>query len=245
MNIQKAITQQTKSNLFVSLASKPGKVGVRFYNSLFQHYNIDAEYVACECKNLSNDLSLVKKYCSGASITMPFKKEALNYVDVIVDQGPTNTIKVDNQTLISYNCDYRGMKNLLESFVINKRITLLGDGAMADNIKLLCKKSKIYQYSRKLNNWNNRYTECDVLINTTSIGMDTFQTPVDSVEFTNVVVDCVIGETKLIKLAKQSSKPTVNGQQLYISQLLHQFKIYTNIDPDRELVNQISNNVFL
>ena len=245
MNIQQAIKQKTKQKLFVSLAAKPGKIGTIFYTHLFQHYNIDAEYIACECKDLRKDLSLVKEYCSGASITMPFKKEAINYVDKIIDVGPTNTIKVDDRSLTAYNCDLRGIKDLLEKFIINKKIVLLGDGAMADNIKLLCNNSTILQYSRKLNNWNNRHTECDILINTTSIGFDNEQCPVDSIEFTNAIVECVIGETKLTKLANFYNKTLFYGKQLYISQLLHQFKIYTNIEADLKVVDQIAKSTFL
>ena len=49
MKLADAIAYKQKSELFVSLAAKPGKTGMTFYNALFEHHGINAEYVACHC----------------------------------------------------------------------------------------------------------------------------------------------------------------------------------------------------
>jgi shikimate 5-dehydrogenase len=73
MNLSDAVNEQTRQKLFVSLAGKPGTTGTTFYNKLFDYHNIDAEYVACSCVDLAQDIDLARNTCSGISVTMPFK----------------------------------------------------------------------------------------------------------------------------------------------------------------------------
>jgi shikimate dehydrogenase len=59
-----------------------------------------------------------------------------------------------------------------------------------------------------------------------------------------MVVDCVIGPTKLINLAKQQNKKTITGAEIYVAQFKHQFKIYTGQEPDATVVEQIAKELF-
>lgn len=245
MNIQEAINQKTKSKLYVSLSSKPGLVGTQFYERLFDYYTINAEYRACYCENIEEDLKLVREHCAGASISMPFKNTAKQFVDEVKLAGPINTIKVVDKRLIGYNCDLMGIKDRLGDSINGKIVNLLGDGAMADNFKLLCEgRATVHQYSRKLNNWDERYSFCDILINSTPLGMNPTESPLHSVKGADIIVDCVIGDTELIKTAKRSFIKYITGKDLYINQLYHQFKIYSGIDPEPELIYNMSQEIF-
>ena len=240
MNIEQAIAQNTKSKLFVSLASRPGKTGMMFYDALFNFYGIDANYIACSCDNLEKDLDLAKTHCNGASITMPFKKQALEYLDETDSSIAVNTIKIIDGKLLGYNCDLVGLHKLLYRLMYGIKINLLGDGAMADNIKSFC---SVNQYSRKLGNWDERHSQCDMLINTTSIGMNKDECPVDQLN-ASIVVDCVIGNTLLIQQAKNKNCRVITGVDIYKLQLQEQFKIYTGITPDMELIEKTAQRIF-
>ena len=240
MNIKEAINQNTKSRLFVSLASRPGKTGMMFYDALFNFYGIDANYIACSCDNLEKDLSIAKMQCDGVSITMPFKKQALEYLNETNSPIAVNTIKIIDEKLIGYNCDLVSLHNLLHGLIYGMKINLLGDGAMADNIKSFC---SVNQYSRKLGNWDERHSQCDILINTTSIGMNKDECPIDQLN-TSIVVDCVIGNTLLVQKATNKNCRVITGIDIYKLQLQEQFKIYTGITPDLELIKKTSRRIF-
>jgi shikimate 5-dehydrogenase len=59
-----------------------------------------------------------------------------------------------------------------------------------------------------------------------------------------LVVDCVIGPTKLIDLARRGNKQTITGAEIYVAQFKHQFKIYTGQEPDTVVVEQVAKDVF-
>jgi shikimate 5-dehydrogenase len=247
MKLSDAVNEQTRQKLFVSLASKPGTTGTTFYNRLFDYHDIDAEYVACSCVDLAQDINLARETCSGVSITMPFKIDVGDYIDDwACDPGPVNTIKVEKSNLIAYNCDLLGLNDTIGQLIKNKSVVILGDGAMSQNVIDLCEdhNSGFKQFSRKLGNWELRHQPCDVLINCTNLGMSAKDCPVESVEFARSVVDCVIGPTKLFNMAKKAGCHTVSGAEIYLAQFKHQFKIYTDMDADPKVVNDIAKKVF-
>jgi len=246
MKLQQAIEWQHAENLFVSLSAKPGKTGEQFYNTLFKHHNINAEYVACECIDLAADMKLVREHCAGASISMPFKRQVEKHIGMSwAGYGmPINTVINKDKFLTGYNCDYMGLKDLLSEQIKDKKIIILGDGAMADNIQELCSQVPTVQVaSRRKNTWEIRRDKCDILINTTSIGMGSNESPVEDPN-ANLIVDCVIGNTQLIKQAKQSGKSVITGADIYIAQFRYQFKLYTEQDPDEDVLKLIARNVF-
>jgi shikimate dehydrogenase len=241
MNLQDAISNRTKEKLYVSLAAKPGTTGTKFYTELFNYYNIDAEYVACTCTDLAGDLQLVREFCNGASITMPYKREVSNYIDW--NRSPTsaiNTILNKDKLLVGFNCDYLGLNKVLENCIKDKAVVLLGNGAMADNVLALS--NNVIQASRA--NWEQRNTPCDILINTTSIGMGTDESPVEDIN-SKLVVDCVIGKTKLIELALQKGLSVITGAEIYVAQFIYQFNLYKGITPSIDVVKQIKEKVFV
>ena len=241
MTLSDAIKWQHTDKLFVSLAAKPGKTGETFYNTLFKHHNINAEYVACECIDLKADMDLVREHCAGASITMPFKRAVVEYVDMDRTNGmPINTVVNRDKFLIGFNCDFLGLQDLVGDLT-DKKLVILGNGAMAENTKLLGVNSKITPVSRQ--NWHQRHAYGDILINATSVGMGTDECPVDRVNV-DLVVDCVIGPTKLIDLARRENKQTITGAEIYVAQFKHQFKIYTGQEPDATVVEQVAKELF-
>lgn len=239
MTLTEAIRQRTKDKLFVSLAIKPGNTGMRAYTKIFDHYNIDAEYVACECTDLTADMALVRQHCAGASITMPYKQQVSEHIDISYAAfTPINTVVNNNGHLIGYNCDLLGLTDVLKSKIQGKSVKILGSGAMSKNAQVLCEEFADFYKVYNRNNWILRNTEYDVLINATSIGMMGSDCPVEQPR-AGLVVDCVIGDTELIRKAKESGAECVTGYELYLAQLKHQARLYTglNIENLEELLN--------
>lgn len=232
MQLREAINRRTKEKLFVSLALKPGSTGTRVYSKIFEKYDIDAEYVACECTDIISDMALVRQHCAGASITMPYKQQVAALIDVNYSPfTPVNTVINTNGFLSGYNCDLLGLKDLLETKVAGKQVNILGSGAMSLNVQTVCKpNAEFYKvYSRRHGNWLMRNTNYDVLINTTSIGMNSEECPVDQIR-ADLVVDCVMGDTQLIKRAMSEGKQFITGYDVYLAQLQHQARLYTGVN---------------
>ena len=242
MNLQHAIDWQTKRKLFASLAARPGKTGETFYNTLFEYHGIDAQYVACVCTDMAADMRLVRDHCAGASITMPFKNEVAQYTDSVII-GPINTVLNTDGILTAYNCDLLGLSDAVTQDFKGLSVVILGDGAMSENAQALCKDATVTQVSRRKDNWHLRNAQCDMLINTTSIGMNADESPNDYIN-ANIVVDCVIGNTALIRHARYIGARVVTGAEIYLAQFKHQFKIYTGIDPDPAITAEVAKRVF-
>ena len=114
---------------------------------------------------------------------------------------------------------------------------------MSENAYLLCKDAKITSVSRRKGTWHLRNTLCNVLINTTSIGMGTDESPVDYIN-AETIIDCVIGNTKLINSAKSMGARVISGAEIYKAQFKHQFKCYTNQEPDSAVVAAVAKQLF-
>lgn len=245
MTLQEAINSKYKAKLFVSLAARPGTTGETFYSMLFNYYGIKALYKACYCTDIDADIALARQYCAGISLTMPYKRKVM--VDQWMDEPllPINTVVVSNNILKGYNCDLRALEELLPKIIKNKTVSVLGDGAMAQNVLHIARNNKavIKQYSRHLGNWQYRHDAADVVINTTSIGMTQGESPLDVIN-ADVVIDCVIGDTQLIQMARLSNKKYIRGADIYVEQFKHQFKVYTGITSDPKIVAKIAKEIF-
>ena len=73
--------------------------------------------------------------------------------------------------------------------------------------------------------------------------MGTNESPVDRIT-ASLVVDCVIGNTELIKQAHAAGKAYVKGSDIYLAQFKFQFKLYTGQDADQDIVKLIAKKVF-
>ena len=244
MNLEQAIQNKTKKQLFVSLALKPGRTGTRFYTRLFEHHDIYAEYVACQCTDIKKDIELAKQHCAGISITMPYKTQVTEFVDFWHgSRGITNTLHLQLGVVTAYNCDESALRTCIEFNKPHMSINLLGMGAMSQNFRNIAPEDSIIrQFNRS--NWMYRVQPCDMLVNATNIGMDPAESPVSDVLNTHCVVDVVQGPTLLKKIARAAGKSLITGEQLYIEQFKQQFKIYTGTDPDMNIVNQVAQEVF-
>lgn len=118
------------------------------YNFCFDHYGIDAVYLAFECDALQvkDTIDAVKRLnIRGVNVTMPCKTEVVKYMDRLSMAarlcGAVNTIVNDNGVLTGHITDGCGVVLDLKDHGISvkgKKITLLGAGGAASAIMVQC-----------------------------------------------------------------------------------------------------------
>ena len=92
------MNQPSDIKLIISLAVKPGSTGYKIHNAGYKHLNLNyiylPRYFSGDIKDAIDSIKHLNIY--GSSITMPFKIEAMKYVDKISDEakiiGSINTI---------------------------------------------------------------------------------------------------------------------------------------------------------
>ena len=133
----------------------------KLFNFLFQQYQINAVYLAFENQKIEELISSMKSLkIKGFSITIPHKKDAMDWIDEFGKESQEsnedkiakklaciNTIFNDNGKLYGYNFDgYGAIDALIEKdpFYFKKRIGIIGNGGAARGIALslmLCYKN--------------------------------------------------------------------------------------------------------
>ena len=133
MNI---INKDTK--LYGSFSSNPGNNGCIFFNSRFETDGINAIYKSFYSDNIKKSVVAAKTLnFSGFAISMPFKEEILNLVDVIdpaaKEIGAANTIINNNGFLQAFNTDWIGVYTLFKDANL-KHVNIIGTGGFAKAI---------------------------------------------------------------------------------------------------------------
>ncbi len=109
------------------------------HNRAFQARGLNFAYTAFQVEDLAGALKGVRALgMRGVSVTIPFKIEALQYLDRIEDQaraiGAINTIVNDEGELTGYNSDGTGAVRAFEAHncsLDGKAVLLLGSGGVA------------------------------------------------------------------------------------------------------------------
>ena len=130
------ISKDTK--LYGSFSSNPGNNGCIFFNSRFETDGINAIYKSFYSDNIKKSVVAAKTLnFSGFAISMPFKEEILNLVDVIdpaaKEIGAANTIINNNGFLQAFNTDWIGVYTLFKDANL-KHVNIIGTGGFAKAI---------------------------------------------------------------------------------------------------------------
>jgi 3-dehydroquinate dehydratase / shikimate dehydrogenase len=229
--------------------------GYLIHNFAYRKSNLNALYLNFLCDNLKNFFNEYQSYFSGLSVTIPFKKEIIPYLDSIDEKaeiiGAVNTIVRKNGKLIGYNTDYIGFIESLKKYINpkNKRVVILGSGgsARAVLVSLLEKNNEITILSRNLENAKKLADEfgCpygelsefkehtpQILVNCTPVGMypDVKSSPVKLSKLKNCVVYDLIYNpyyTKLLADAVENGNSIVSGFEMFLRQAQEQYGLFT------------------
>ena len=216
------------------------------HKEIFNDFNIDAEYELKEIKKeeIKETLDLLKKgIYSGYNVTIPYKREVMQYLDYITPEamaiGAVNTIAYKDGKLIGYNTDYYGFKEEVlfnKIDVKDKECYILGTGgaSLALNKALKDLGGIVYFVSREPKNDNTiSYSELKnkkpyLIVNSTPVGMypNVDASPLDK-EVTlkaNYVMDIIFNplQTKLLKDANSF----MNGLFMLVGQAIKAEEIW-------------------
>lgn len=169
--------------------------GIIIHNKAFKKLKLNNIYLNFLVDDLKSFIKNYKKIISGLSITIPFKREIIKYLDkvdpIAKKIGAVNTVINKNGKLIGYNTDVTGAIKAIESRtkIKNKKVLMLGAGGVARAIGygITQKKGRLTILNRTLNKAKKlaRELRCnsgslaqlktqkdiDIIINATSIGM--------------------------------------------------------------------------
>lgn len=235
---------------YVSYSSVPSIQGKYFYNNFFSYYNLDSVYIPkiVSFELLESELELARKTHKGISVSMPFKKSViqyLDYIDLSVQQYQScNTIVNCNKKFYGYNTDIFGVIYSCSFIKPFSTVAIYGNGCMGKIFYQYLTQNKYVKvsiFSRSLNNWEQRHSEVDTIINCTGLGTINDHSPVSTLsKKVKVVIDLSIKANRLTELSKKVSY--ISGQDFYKRQFMHQFKYYTGLDIDVKLYDRFLKN---
>ena len=244
------------TRLFCSVSSHPGNFGCSLYNAAFDHLGYNAIYKPLKCDTISQFVDIVRyaqSYSiSGMSVSMPFKKVAINLGtygdDDARDTGNANTLFwYQLPSPACYNTDSVGFERAnIDILKQASFATIIGKGAVSDSVQYVLEKYSILSVrfsSREKLKHPLAMNDFDWLINCSPIGMDHVSDGLFTEKFIKpfkYVSDVVLNkETNLIKIAKKLGKPHVNGVSMSLEQLCAQFRLYTHLEAPRSVFQEV------
>lgn len=164
------INKNTK--IFCSFSKNPGNNGCFFFNEMFKKNNIDAIYKSFYSDDIKKSINAVRTLgISGFAVSMPFKVEILNYVDVIdeITQkiGSCNTILNNKGKLMAFNTDWIGINNYFMQSKLPKHILIAGNGGFSKAAQYTFDKLNISYDIITRNNWTRLDKDENVIFNAT------------------------------------------------------------------------------
>ena len=205
------INKDTK--IYCSFSSNPGNNGCVFFNGKFQEHSINAIYKSFYSNDIKKSIEAVKSLdIKGFALSMPFKIEALDYVDEVEDSvrkiGSINTVVNKDGYLKGYNTDWVGVKKYFEIRRFDS-IYIIGNGGFSKAVQYTCDVIGIGFEVITRENWNIiEELEDKIIFNATPVDVNT----------DNFLID---------------GRPhTDTGREITMYQAKEQFKIYTGVEID-------------
>ncbi len=227
------------------------------HNAAFEKLGLDCVYVAFPVRDVSCVVSSLKCLdIYGLSVTAPFKETIISYLDT-VDEGATeigavNTIRYREGIVEGINTDWIGAIRAIEKKIelAGKSCVVLGAGGTAKAViyGLKQKKARVVVLNRtkeKAKELSEKFdtdygsldklknVKADVIINTTTVGMEPLEevslVPEEILTSVSVVMDVVYKPriTKLLADAQKAGCKIVEGLEMLLEQGIAQFEWWT------------------
>ena len=227
------------------------------HNSAFFHANYNGVYLAFRVEEIGKAISGIRALgIKGAGITIPHKVKVMEILDEIDDTaekiGAVNTIVNRQGKITGYNYDSIGaVKAVKEKTKINdKSVAILGAGgaARAVGYGIVSEGGRLTILNRTKESGEKlaadlcsefcpledfKKIKCDILINTTSLGMapNLNKMPVEKKNLNKgmIVMDIVYNplRTPLLKVAQNIGCTTIDGVSMFVYQGACQFELWT------------------
>ncbi|WP_342525351.1 shikimate dehydrogenase [Chryseomicrobium sp. FSL W7-1435] len=244
-------------------------ISPKMHEQWFRTHQLDASYVPIlvEPSHLKESVdSLALLGCSGFNVTVPFKEAILPFLDVLDESalaaGAVNTVVRDQEKWIGYNTDGLGLLASIPQLTPETRVLIIGAGGAAKGILAALHQRNVQnititnrsinkmdllakQYSTSvldLTKVNENLSQFEVVIQTTSVGMDSTETPVELTNWNSemTAVDIIYSppETLFLQQAKAQGAATMNGLAMLIGQGALAFELWTGIKPDQQEIRE-------
>ncbi len=264
------MTIDTETKIYGVLGHPVGhSLSPTMHNAAFKQLGINAVYLAFDVEDIAAAITSLRVLAvKGASVTIPHKQEVMKHLDVIdpiADKiGAVNTIVARNGKLWGHNTDCNGAIEALlaQTPLDGRRAVVLGAGGAARAIavglqshgcRVTIVNRTIERGWRLAEDLNAKFipladfnsSDCDILINTTSVGMspNTGTMPIPARLFAKsmVVMDVIYNplETKFLQTAAAKGCRTIDGVAMFVNQGALQFELWTEIDAPRDLMRKI------
>ncbi len=209
------------TEIYCSFAKKAGNTGCQMMNSAFYYHGLNKIYKSFSVDNIKDAISAVKTLnIKGFAITMPYKKEVLEFVDEmdynVEAIGAANTVINENGKLTAYNTDYLAALKYLSYYKYTAKgwdsFYILGNGGYALAVQAAAKELDMEFTSITRDNW-----DWDTVTNLKNslIYNCTPLEQLSNLSENNVFIDCIA--------------TTTTGHKLATMQAGHQFKLYTGL----------------
>lgn len=214
------------TSVCISLAKTAGNFGTALHNTAFQVLNLNYIYKACSVYNLKEAVAGIRALgFRGAGVTMPYKQQVLDYVDIIDNSaqevGAANTIVNNDGVLYAYNTDVYSTTKILESFAKDVPLCILGNGGFSAAVNYSAKKLKF----QKITVINRQTWDKIKGVRSSTIFNCTPVKNVDSlVDKSNSFINCLTS--------------TETGARMAILQATRQFKLYTGMDFPMHIIDE-------
>ncbi|MCP4373686.1 MAG: shikimate dehydrogenase [Deltaproteobacteria bacterium] len=227
------------------------------HNRAFSHVNYNGVYFAFRVKEIGKAISGIKALgIKGASITIPHKVTVIKFLDQVDDMavkiGAVNTIINRQGKITGYNFDSIGAVKAIKekTEIMNKSVAILGAGGAARAVgygiiseggrptilnrtrergeKLAADLGSDFYMLKDF-----KKVKCDILINTTSLGMapNLNGMPVEKKHLNKglIVMDIVYNplKTRLLKVAQDMGCTIIDGLAMFVYQGACQFELWT------------------
>ena len=210
------------TEIYCSFAKNAGNTGCQMMNSAFYYYGLNKIYKSFSVDNIEDAINAVKTLnIKGFAITMPYKKQVLNYVDEIDESakiGAANTVINNNGKLKAYNTDWLAALECLSEYKHKanwNEFYILGNGGYATAVKAAADDLDMPYINITRDNWSDLSNIKNSLIYNC--------TPIEGLNHkywgsngNNVFIDCIV--------------TTKTGRKLATMQAAHQFKLYTDLE---------------
>lgn len=258
-----------ETQLCISLSGRPSNIGTKFHNYLYNEIGLDYVYKAFTTTDLPAAIGGLRALgIRGAGISMPFKEEVIELVDVMHDSAAAiasvNTIVNEDGALHAYNTDYQAAANLLRNSEIPKdySVAIAGSGGMA---KAVIAALRDAGYQNTVVVARNRdagpalaeqygfawqpHLGADrpqLLVNATPIGMaggpdaHGLPFPTEVIEAAQAAFDVVATPSRTPLIAAFENRATITGAQVIALQAAEQFVLYTGVRPSDEQITAAS-----
>ena len=234
------------------------------HNYWIKKYKIDAVYEkqkldSNELKDLTKKIK--EKKLDGINITVPFKKEIINFLDDLSPEAQktesVNTVFLKDNKIFGHNTDINGFASALEKInfkITNKKFFIIGAGGVVPSIIFALKRMKASEIiitnrtKKKAENLKTLFEDIkifdwgkipkfDVVINATSIGLkndDVINLDFSKIENDKFYYDVIYNpkETNFLKTAKNLGNRVENGKKMFLYQAAEAFKIWHGIEPE-------------